>query len=54
MVAEGKSSREIGAALGVSAKTVEFHRKSLMDQTGLRTIAELTRYAVGNGVVPPL
>lgn len=51
MVAEGKTSREIAAALGVSSKTVEFHKKALMDETGLRTTAELTRYAIMNGIV---
>ncbi len=51
MVAEGKTSREIAAVLRISAKTVEFHKKSLMDQTGLRTAVELTRYAIATGVV---
>jgi DNA-binding NarL/FixJ family response regulator len=53
MVAEGKSTKEISAALGISAKTVEFHRNSLMDELGLRSIAELTRYAVSQGMVNP-
>jgi DNA-binding NarL/FixJ family response regulator len=51
LVAEGKTSREIGTALGISAKTVEFHKRGLMDQTGLRTTAELTRFAVSRGLV---
>lgn len=51
MVAEGKSTKEISAALGISAKTVEFHRNSLMDELGLRSIAELTRYAISQGMV---
>jgi DNA-binding NarL/FixJ family response regulator len=51
LVAEGKSTKEISAALNISPKTVEFHRNSLMDELGLRTIAELTRYAVTRGIV---
>jgi len=51
LVAEGKSTKEISAALNISAKTVEFHRNSLMDELGLRSIAELTRYAVSQGII---
>src|SRR6185503_20406822 len=51
LVAEGKSTKQISTALGISAKTVEFHRNSLMDELGLRTIAELTRFAVSQGIV---
>jgi DNA-binding NarL/FixJ family response regulator len=51
LVAEGKSAKEISAALNISLKTVEFHKKSLMDQLGLRTTAELTRYALTHGIV---
>lgn len=51
LVAEGKTTREISAALNISPKTVEFHKKALMDETGLRTTAELTRYAILNGIV---
>jgi DNA-binding NarL/FixJ family response regulator len=51
LVAEGKSSKEISAALKISLKTVEFHRNSLMDVLGVRTIAELTRYAMLRGII---
>lgn len=51
LVAEGKSTKEISSALNISPKTVEFHRNSLMDELGLRSIAELTRYAVSQGIV---
>jgi DNA-binding NarL/FixJ family response regulator len=51
LVAEGKSTKEISAALNISQKTVEFHRNSLMDELGVRTIAELTRYALSQGIV---
>lgn len=51
LVAEGKSTKQISAALNISSKTVEFHRNSLMDELGLRSIAELTRFAVSQGIV---
>lgn len=51
LVAEGKSTKEISSALKISTKTVEFHRNSLMDELGLRTTAELTRYALSRGIV---
>lgn len=51
LVAEGNSTKEISTTLNISPKTVEFHRNSLMDELGLRTIAELTRYAVTQGIV---
>jgi DNA-binding NarL/FixJ family response regulator len=51
LVAEGKTTKEIASALNISAKTVEFHRSSVMDQLGLRTTAELTRYALIHGII---
>lgn len=51
LVAEGKSTKEISTALNISIKTVEFHRNNLMDELGVRTIAELTRYAVSRGII---
>ena len=51
LVAEGKTTKEISSALNISPKTVEFHRNSLMDELGVRTTAELTRYAVAHGIV---
>ncbi|MFP5236994.1 MAG: response regulator [Acidobacteriota bacterium] len=51
LVAEGKTTKEISAILKISPKTVEFHRNSLMDELGVRTTAELTRYAIHRGIV---
>lgn len=51
LVAEGKTTKEIASALHISPKTVEFHRNSLMDELGVRTTAELTRYAISRGIV---
>jgi DNA-binding NarL/FixJ family response regulator len=51
LVAEGKSTKQISALLKISPKTVEFHRNSLMDELGVRTTAELTRYALSRGII---
>lgn len=51
LVAEGKTTKQISAVLNISPKTVEFHRNSLMDELGVRTTAELTRYALTRGIV---
>ena len=50
LIAEGKSAKEIAEMLKVSPRTVEFHKTSIMDELGLRSIAELTRYALANGI----
>ena len=51
LVAEGKTIKEISAALRISPKTVEFHKNALMNEIGLRTTADLTRYAISRGIV---
>jgi len=51
LVAEGKAAKEIAAIVGISAKTVEFHKAAIMEELGLRTTAELTRYALQHGIV---
>lgn len=51
LVAEGKSAKEIASTLGISVKTVEFHKGSITSELGLRTTAELTRYALAHGIV---
>jgi DNA-binding NarL/FixJ family response regulator len=53
LTAEGKTVKEIGVTLRISPKTVEFHKAAVMDQLGLRTTADLTRYAVAHGIVSP-
>lgn len=50
LIAEGKSAKGIGSALNISAKTAEFHRAAIMDELGLRTTADLTRYALSTGI----
>ena len=50
LLAEGKSLKEVAAALKISVKTVEFHKYRIMNQLGIRTNAEMTKYAVKVGV----
>jgi len=53
LVAEGKSAKEIAATLFISVKTVEFHKKHLMEELNVKTSAELIRYAFERGFVSP-
>jgi DNA-binding NarL/FixJ family response regulator len=50
MIAEGKGTKEIAAELFLSAKTVETHRQHLMDKLDMYTVAELTKYAIREGL----
>jgi len=50
LLAEGKSSKEIATQLGLAVPTVETHRRQIMDKLNLRTIAELTKHAVREGL----
>jgi DNA-binding NarL/FixJ family response regulator len=49
-MAEGKSTNQIADNLCVSAKTVEAHRKQIMDKLGIHSVAELTKYAIRQGL----
>jgi DNA-binding NarL/FixJ family response regulator len=50
LLAEGQSSRKIAGRLHVSVTTVDTHRKHIMDKLGFRSIAELTKYAIREGL----
>ena len=50
-VAGGLSSKEIGATLNISPRTVETHRARLMRKLDLHSVAELTRFAIEKGLV---
>jgi DNA-binding NarL/FixJ family response regulator len=50
LVADGKSSKQIAMLLKLSAKTVDTHRRQVMDKLGLHSVAELTHYAIREGV----
>ena len=49
-VVAGRTSREIGEDLGISHRTVETHRESIMKKLGIRTVAGLTRFALEAGL----
>ena len=50
LLAEGKATRKIAGLLNLSVKTVETHRKRIMDKLDLHSVAELTNYAVREGL----
>ena len=49
-VADGRANKEIGALLGISTRTVEAHRDSLMKKLDIHTVAGLTRYFLESGL----
>jgi DNA-binding NarL/FixJ family response regulator len=51
LVAEGHAAKSIADVLKISRKTVEFHKASMMRQLGLRSSADLIRYAISNRLV---
>lgn len=53
LVAEGQTVKEIAATLGISPKTVEFHKTQIMEQLDLYTTADLTKYALTHGLIAP-
>jgi DNA-binding NarL/FixJ family response regulator len=53
MIADGQRSRSIGEQLNIAVGTVEVHRRNIMRKIGGRTVAELTRYALREGLVAP-
>ncbi len=50
LIAEGRSVKEAAAVLGISTRTVEFHKYSMMEALGLKSSAELMRFAVEHGI----
>jgi len=51
LIAEGRSMKEAAAILKVTPRTIAFHKYSIMEHLGIRTTAELVRYAVQHGMV---
>jgi DNA-binding NarL/FixJ family response regulator len=51
LLAEGKSTREVAAVLGMSIKTAETHRSALMRRLNCHSISDLVRYAVRNKII---
>lgn len=50
-LAEGKTSKEIGVSFSISTRTVETHRRNIMQKLGVHNLADLTRYAIREGLV---
>jgi DNA-binding NarL/FixJ family response regulator len=49
-MAEGQATKEVARTLHVSVKTVETHRAKIMDKLNLHSVAELTKYAIREGL----
>jgi DNA-binding NarL/FixJ family response regulator len=52
LIAEGHSTKEIAFTLEVSIKTIETHRLQIMKKLNLHSVAELTRFAIREGLTP--
>lgn len=50
LLAEGKSTKDVAFQLGISVKTIETYRQQLMEKLGMHSIAELTKYAIREGL----
>ena len=53
-LAQGRSSKEIAAQIGLSVFTIENHRRKVMEKTGLRSVAQLTLLALELGLIAPV
>lgn len=51
LIAEGKGTRSIASIMHISVKTVEYHRARILEELNLQSTADLTRYAVSEGLV---
>ena len=51
LLAEGKSNKEVAAALGISVKTVETHRARIMGKLDLHSVSDLVRFAIRNNII---
>ena len=52
LLAEGKSTKQIASRLNLSTKTIDSHRQQIMKKLSIRSVAELTKYAVREGLTP--
>jgi DNA-binding NarL/FixJ family response regulator len=53
LLAEGKGNKEVAANLHISPKTVQSHRVNISNKLGLKSVSDLVRYAIRNGMVTP-
>ncbi len=49
-LAEGKTTKEMADSMNVSVKTVETHRRNIMEKLNIHSVAELTKYAIREGI----
>lgn len=52
LIVEGRGNKEIADILHLSVKTIEFHRARIMAKLGVKTVAELTKAALQQGLIP--
>jgi DNA-binding NarL/FixJ family response regulator len=52
LIIEGRGNKEIAGVIHVSVKTVEFHRARIMAKLGVKSVAELTKVAIQQGLIP--
>lgn len=52
-IAEDWSSKEIAASLGITRKTIEYHRQAIKAKLGLKGVAGMVRYAIRAGLIEP-
>ena len=53
LIAEGRGSKQVADALGISVKTVETHRANLMRKLAIHSVSELVRYAIREKIAAP-
>jgi DNA-binding NarL/FixJ family response regulator len=51
LIAEGRSAKEVAAILKISTRTAEAHKAHILEVLGVRSTAELTQYAIRNGII---
>ena len=51
IAAGGRSAKEIASLLNISARTAEYHKYQMMRDLGVKTVADLVRYAVKHGII---
>jgi DNA-binding NarL/FixJ family response regulator len=51
LIAEGRTTKEVAAILGVSEKTIEAHRSNILRKLQLHSVADLVRYAIRNHLI---
>ena len=53
LLAEGRSNKEVADALGISVRTAETHRASILRKLSLASVADLVRYAIRHKMIEP-